>query len=541
MVLPMTRPWKHPKTGVYWLRKRVPADLIEEVGRDMVTQTLGTKDPEEAKRRLTQVLADVEAKWASLREGPRMITDREAHFHAKVAEANWLSWFRDNPSEQLLWDTRLFESLFTKGSSATLPNVDGEPTVAASDLIRRSMRNMCLKSAKSMLEENGFSDDQWSLYKSARAVGEALQRASLILRREERGEFETMQTPEGPPAATPSALTSNNKIAAEADQTPLDGGRSKSMTSVVEAWWKESSRGGRKPSTYESYSNTFSKFIDFVQHDDITRVTRDDIIRFKDFRFSNPSPRTGLDLSPRTVASDLAGLKSVFGWAVANNYIDSNPAEKVIIKFAKAERLRGPGFTDDEALAILNAVQALKQEGETAKVFAAKRWVPWLCAFTGARVGELAQLRKQDVCEQNKLVFIRITPAAGTVKTNRAREVPLHAQLVDLGFLNFVKASGDGHLFLNVKPGDDPSGVLQSVKNRLAEFSRQIVPDPNVAPNHGWRHRFKTIGRRAKIEDNTLHVIQGHKSKNVGDNYGEVELETMAEAIQRLPYMKVKW
>ena len=29
MALAMARPWKHPKTGVYWLRKRVPDDLPE--------------------------------------------------------------------------------------------------------------------------------------------------------------------------------------------------------------------------------------------------------------------------------------------------------------------------------------------------------------------------------------------------------------------------------------------------------------------------------------------------------------------------------
>ena len=27
MALAVARPWKHPKTGIYWLRKRVPDDL----------------------------------------------------------------------------------------------------------------------------------------------------------------------------------------------------------------------------------------------------------------------------------------------------------------------------------------------------------------------------------------------------------------------------------------------------------------------------------------------------------------------------------
>ena len=33
MALAMSRPWKHPKTGVYWLRKRVPDALQRLVGK----------------------------------------------------------------------------------------------------------------------------------------------------------------------------------------------------------------------------------------------------------------------------------------------------------------------------------------------------------------------------------------------------------------------------------------------------------------------------------------------------------------------------
>lgn len=32
MAFRMATPWKHPKTGVYWFRKRVPDDLRAAVG-----------------------------------------------------------------------------------------------------------------------------------------------------------------------------------------------------------------------------------------------------------------------------------------------------------------------------------------------------------------------------------------------------------------------------------------------------------------------------------------------------------------------------
>ncbi len=54
---------------------------------------------------------------------------------------------------------------------------------------------------------------------------------------------------------------------------------------------------------------------------------------------------------------------------------------------------RPKGFTDEEAKALLEAADAHRQGNEQPKTSAAKRWVPWLCAYTGARVGEVAQAR----------------------------------------------------------------------------------------------------------------------------------------------------
>ncbi|WP_348642230.1 DUF6538 domain-containing protein [Mesorhizobium sp. B2-3-5] len=46
----MSRPVKHRKTGVYWFRKRVPADVAALTGRKEVNKTLGTKYPDITKR-----------------------------------------------------------------------------------------------------------------------------------------------------------------------------------------------------------------------------------------------------------------------------------------------------------------------------------------------------------------------------------------------------------------------------------------------------------------------------------------------------------
>jgi integrase len=55
---------------------------------------------------------------------------------------------------------------------------------------------------------------------------------------------------------------------------------------------------------------------------------------------------------------------------------------------------------------------------------AAKRWVPWLCAYTGGRVGELTQLRVKDI-EQRACGPVRgpmIPKAKGEVLKEAAQQ-----------------------------------------------------------------------------------------------------------------------
>jgi hypothetical protein len=210
-----------------------------------------------------------------------------------------------------------------------------------------------------------------------------------------------------------------------------------SLTSLVEGWWVEAKARNLKPSTHESYSNSMAALVAYLKHDDCSRVTKDDVIGFKDHRLATINPRTGKPISAKTVKdSDLSGLKAVFGWAVSNGRMHSNPAEGVTLKASKPRKLRSKGFTEAEAKAILAAsLNVVKKARERSETHAAKRWVPWLEAYTGARVGEMAQLRKVDLKRSGDIWYLTVTPEAGTVKTNEARDVVLHPHLVEMGVI----------------------------------------------------------------------------------------------------------
>ena len=116
----MAHPFKHPKTGVFWLRKRVPKDLVALVGRAEVTRSLATRDPAEAKRRHVQVLSELEEQWANLRRGPRSLSEREAHELAQVVHDRWLEMHRDNPSQQSFWSTEHGAALWNEPATYSM-------------------------------------------------------------------------------------------------------------------------------------------------------------------------------------------------------------------------------------------------------------------------------------------------------------------------------------------------------------------------------------------------------------------------------------
>jgi hypothetical protein len=194
MPLAMSRPWKHPKTGIYQLRKAVPEDLRKLVGKREEKVSLQTRDPAEAKVRHAKALAELETRWANLRAGPVPLTEREAHRFAMVAYERWLEQYRDNPSQQTSWDTvagaRLFGPPQTREEilAASQRALDGAPELPEDKIFR--MEQACLDAANGYLTSNGIIVDDQNRRTMARALGAAIQRASLTLAKLARGEGE---------------------------------------------------------------------------------------------------------------------------------------------------------------------------------------------------------------------------------------------------------------------------------------------------------------------------------------------------------------
>lgn len=56
----MSSPFKHPDSGIYYLKKGVPKRLVSIIGKAVFKQSLNTKDLREAKKLIIPLLADID-------------------------------------------------------------------------------------------------------------------------------------------------------------------------------------------------------------------------------------------------------------------------------------------------------------------------------------------------------------------------------------------------------------------------------------------------------------------------------------------------
>lgn len=255
--------------------------------------------------------------------------------------------------------------------------------------------------------------------------------------------------------------------------------------------------------------------------------------------------------SARTVKDIwISAARTVLAWTVKQKLIAANPLADVSVDVPRRAQTRedGKGFSEQEQQTILKAGLAIKDTKWPSK--AACRWVPWLCAYSGARAGELTQLRVQDIEQRNGYAVMKLTPDAGSIKGLKARTVPIHEHMIEQGFLEYVNVKGKGPLFYSAgtatkrKPDDDPLKPRRpravQTRNKLAEWVRKLgITDKEIRPNHAWRHTFKAKARRSGIEKRVRDAICGHAPGSASDDYDNVTAKDMAEALKQFPRYRV--
>lgn len=486
-----------PTPTGYYFRRAIPENLRPFFdGKRQFKVSLRTKDREEAKRLIP---------GHTIATNEQLDRARKALGAAAVTSATLAAPLRPKSPAALERERRRWE---WEQEQAELADAE------------QSDRDLELEALEPIMDaiESGTIPD---------AAPADLARAGQLLARHERqmGDIRVQEAESKRGRASVSHIQAVQCEPVKADTEPA-----RSITQLYERWAKG---GTGNAKTVRKWRNMVAALVKHLGHDDVTKVTRADLNAWIETLVAK-------GLAGKTIrASYLPAIKVPFTLAFEDEVIPKNIASELKVRAPKVVKLRERDLTDDEAATILKASLGPQPAGLAVDHARARRWVPWLLAYTGARVGEITQLRAMDIQQEDGIWFIHITPDAGSVKTGEARKVPLHSHLIEQGFTKFAKAGDETPLFYREGTGN---AMNPPSKIRAGHISRWVsglgVTAPQ--PNHGWRHRFKSQAFAVGIDNEAADIMQGHKPRAEAGKYGQRGLPRLKDELEKLPRYAVE-
>ncbi|WP_367652039.1 DUF6538 domain-containing protein [Sphingopyxis terrae] len=244
-------------------------------------------------------------------------------------------------------------------------------------------------------------------------------------------------------------------------------------------------------------------------------------------------------------------LRAVIRFAKECKVINVDPCEGIAIKADKKKAKARITYDRDCLTALFGTSVWSSGNRPVGGRGEAAYWLPLLALYTGARLEELGQLRLIDIASEAYVdaddadataTVIRIVEdEADGLKLKNAgsvRRVPVHAELVRLGFLNYVdqlRATGAKRVFPDLRP--DRDGVLTASWSKW--FGRWLRKEAKITDRritfHSFRHSFKHYSRQLGLAPDVQNEITGHETGDIADTYGGLSypLLPLVHAIER--------
>ncbi|WP_431470906.1 DUF6538 domain-containing protein [Sphingosinithalassobacter sp. LHW66-3] len=471
--------------ATYYFRRVIPAELRPALaGKSEFMLSLRTKDRAEAKRRIPQHTSATDVLLEQARARSRVgSTDRESTVDEDSGPRVVLSPAQE---EQARFEEQLAEEAKERWEARTPERAE----------LRRRLATFM--SVQLSLSEQAMRD---LLREREQAIEEIT--AKLAAREKER--LASSLPPPIRSGQTGAALLDTvivDRWAAERRVEP----KSKDAHAAVARWFYE--RAGRIP---------------------VNQITRRDVLSFKDRLIAEGQTAANTN-------TKLSRLRTILQWAVDNEYAEENVAVGISVKDVDRAKNKRREFDLVSLNSIFSSPVFAKGERPAGGKGEAAYWLPTLALFTGARLEELGQLRVNSVVslqypdaagEERTGWFIRLREdkEAGTKLKNAAseRDVPVHPELLRLGFLSLVQAAKDAaeeRLFPRLRPN-----VYGRLTAKWGEwFSLYLRGECCVEDKrmvfHSFRHTFKHYARHVGIPEGVQRQIMGHSAGDVADQYG---------------------
>lgn len=240
-----------------------------------------------------------------------------------------------------------------------------------------------------------------------------------------------------------------------------------------------------------------------------------------------------------TAANHAAAINALMNMAAKVGKVERNPLD-LSFKVDDAER-RHP-WTAEELETIFKAPLFTEDPGEQpygVDPEDARLWL-WLLLWSGARAGEVAQLRREDVQQRDGVLCLHVTGEAGTVKTNESERWLPVAQAVQPLLLAHVRTRDkqcEALLFpsFHRRPKTAPADL--ATKWFLKFRAAVGLPSGALNGSHRFRHSVRTrlaeLGVSPDLGDQlTGHAATGSTGRRVYT--GTVRLPVLAGVVEQL-------
>ncbi|GLT15519.1 site-specific integrase [Vibrio algivorus] len=308
--------------------------------------------------------------------------------------------------------------------------------------------------------------------------------------------------------------------------------------------------------TFKRYESRMKLLLEVIGDRPIDTLNRQDALTFKSTLLAMPaninkkkefkglSIQDVIALQPepmsKTTANDtLTDIHSFFEWCVVNEYAAKNSFKDLKVRVKKKDSESRSIFetADLQALFSQDIYQAVKPK------HAHYYWLPLLGLYTGARMNELCQLYIDDIKKDSEsgIWTITITDQREDQKLKNVssrRTIPVHSQLIKLGFIDYVSELNHERLFPELKNQRD--GYQQAASKWFARYRDKILPQAKAESKtfHSFRHTVANHLKQCGLKKSPVAAILGHgETSETFGRYGKAYvMDVLQPVIEHLEF-----
>ncbi|MCA0940868.1 site-specific integrase [Salipiger pacificus] len=251
-------------------------------------------------------------------------------------------------------------------------------------------------------------------------------------------------------------------------------------------------------------------------------------------------------LRVNTVYRHMQDTQRVLWFMIAHGHLTENLMKKVI--WSKKEKKNLEILEEDNGRKIWGDTlpklfRTPPFQGKLDEVGSPLFWAPLISLFHSLREEEALQLRPEDVTTEDGIDYFDIKVGAPwqRLKSKAAtRRVPIHSDLIKLGFLDLValrRRQGEDRLFPHLTRGRTRGTLSENFTKDFTRFRKAHGIYDKRIDFHSFRTQFNVELIRAKVDGELRHVLMGHEMDCVNLEFYGGEGHTLChlqETVQKI-------